>query len=389
MGLIARLFRTVVLIVFDIAVHLGEMPRVRLRRRFEDEGLAAAISARKPARIAIVAASPLSFVRFSMDHLVEALEARGHLVVITQSSAALHAEMQGRYRDAILVRRRGQGRDFGAYKDLLLLLQRHALTDGLQKLVICNDSVFYSAGVGAAIAEMDAQDRAWSCLFENFEFHYHAQSFFLAFGPAALAHPAFWNFWQAYRPYSSRKHSIDAGEVGLSRAMLRALGAPHCVFNGPRIVAAVLERFSSEPREILGRLLAAGGRFGAFAGERLAKAFHVEREARARPMNPGAGETARLVTDVDIDATFLRIVATLAERHNPTHSVALLANHALGAPLKRDLAQRADYHMAAIARHLVGYGREEMAEIEADLREKGLAVSYRGLRRILFDQGRI
>lgn len=61
----------------------------------------------------------------------------------------------------------------------------------------------------------------------------------------------------------------------------------------------------------------------------------------------------------------------------------------MGTPIKRDLAYRGTYQIGDILRLARGYSEEELAAMAEDLRAKGLPVSLRGLKRILFKAGRI
>ena len=83
------------------------------------------------------------------------------------------------------------------------------------------------------------------------------------------------------------------------------------------------------------------------------------------------------------------MLSTIVETSNPTHMVGLLMNRISHYPLKRDVCQRGLFQIADVLRLISGFTPKEMEDIGRDLREKGLPVSMRGIKRKLFDAGRI
>lgn len=116
--------------------------------------------------------------------------------------------------------RRNIGRDFGAYRAATLAM----LTEGLQpaRVLYFNDSLLYIEGseLDRLVAEFIFSDFDVVGLAEN-QYHHHVGSFALSVNGAAFAHPQFRRFWRDYAPYDLRKHTIYAGELGLTSALKR------------------------------------------------------------------------------------------------------------------------------------------------------------------------
>lgn len=153
-----------------------------------------------------------------------ALRAAGLSVLLVSNSGALRPEALESARrlcDGVLVRR-NLGLDFSAWR---VGLEHWRLPRAdTQSLLLLNDSLsgpfaplepllkrldFAVADVWAAT---DSRQRGW-----------HLQSFFLAVGPRAMAHPAWAAFWRGVRPVRSKEWVIRHCELGFGRRM-RAAG---------------------------------------------------------------------------------------------------------------------------------------------------------------------
>lgn len=118
--------------------------------------------------------------------------------------------------------RRNVGRDFGAYRAATLGL----LSQGVkpERMLYFNDSLLYIEGVelDRLVAEFIFSEFDVVGLGEN-QYQHHVGSYALSVSGAAFLHPKFRRFWQDYMPYDLRKHTIHAGELGLTE-MLKNLG---------------------------------------------------------------------------------------------------------------------------------------------------------------------
>lgn len=122
---------------------------------------------------------------------------------------------------ALILIRRNRGYDFGAYRDGIAAFFQERVTAEL--LLIANDSVYGPlAPLGDTIARMDfAAADVWA-LTDSWQHRYHLQSFFVAFGPAALANAGFAAFWQRVRNVRSKWAAIHFYELWMAHHMQSA-----------------------------------------------------------------------------------------------------------------------------------------------------------------------
>ncbi|CAO3424214.1 rhamnan synthesis F family protein [Azospirillum doebereinerae] len=123
---------------------------------------------------------------------------------------------------ALMVRRRNVGYDFGAFRDGLALLGPLEEREGLEELLLANDSVYGPFHDLATLLRRADAGRAsvWG-ITDSWQFGYHLQSYFLLFKRQALLSPAFAQFWRQVRYVQSKTWVVLRYEVGLSRALIR------------------------------------------------------------------------------------------------------------------------------------------------------------------------
>tara|TARA_B100000886_G_scaffold20799_1_gene13289 strand:- start:525 stop:1763 length:1239 start_codon:yes stop_codon:yes gene_type:complete len=121
------------------------------------------------------------------------------------------------------------GQDMGAYKDVMILLENHKLTDKLNWILICNDSNFCIGGENAEkfsnrlsnILEKEVQNKPdFISLNCNYDRDLHHQSYFLCFSSIVFKNKKFKNFWKNYIPLNHRYHAIEQGEKKLTKKVL-------------------------------------------------------------------------------------------------------------------------------------------------------------------------
>jgi hypothetical protein len=161
-------------------------------------------------------------VRPQLFAYMRALKENGRDIVFVTNSGPLKPSALAALQEicAAVIVRRNIGYDFGAWRDALdhLGLPRAET----QEVILANDSVF---GPISPLDEMLQQfdyDKAdvWG-LTESWQVRYHLQSFFLAFGPAALRAEAFGKFWSSVRPVPVKSYIVHAYEVGVTQAMIK------------------------------------------------------------------------------------------------------------------------------------------------------------------------
>jgi hypothetical protein len=116
-----------------------------------------------------------------------------------------------------VILRKNFGRDFCAYKDAINL---EDLTD-IDKLILLNDSaIYFSKNLDVIFKNFILNEKDISTLFENFDRNWHVQSYFMALSSKVFLSKNFIDFWRKYKPYNSRRHCINSGEIYFSNKVL-------------------------------------------------------------------------------------------------------------------------------------------------------------------------
>jgi hypothetical protein len=161
-------------------------------------------------------------VRPQMLAYIRDLAANGRSIVFVSNAGRLNERSAAALEDicATVIVRRNIGYDFGAWRAALdhLGLPRPET----EEIIFANDSV-----LGPLIPLAGMLDRLsyehtdiWG-LTDSWQVKYHLQSYFLAFGPAALQAGAFKKFWASVRPVPAKSFIVKAYEVGITQAMLK------------------------------------------------------------------------------------------------------------------------------------------------------------------------
>lgn len=386
LGFLWELAARLVCIIYDLFIDIPDRIRIATNRHLEM--LRTTVSEQRPAidfaRTAIVAIYPSAeSLPFTINLLAALRQLQFHIIVL--STKRLSADVTERLLTHCdhLIERRPIGRDFGSYQAGLRLLKKWGVYDRVDMLVLANDSMFYQSGFSSIVASIVETLPTWAAIFENYEFHYHAQSFFQVFGRQALSSAAFNQFWAAYKPLSSRVHSINKGEIFLSRAMRRGGFQPATCYTSNCIINALCRYIaSSNDLSELHRVLHA--QLGHTYMEILKSTYLL-----GKPTVEGRSTRADRLLDTDTMAEIAQQIGERVERSNPSHSVGLLANFLCGAPIKRDLAYRGTVTMGEILQVAGGYSNAELTAMEADLRARGTPAMFRGLKKMLYRGGRI
>lgn len=120
----------------------------------------------------------------------------------------------------VYIERDNSGRDFGSYKDAILYFYKMKMDESCTRLIICNDSVFYSKeGLSGFIDEMTNSDIPVMGVSENHDISHHMGSFYLSFSSEIFKHLQFKRFWFEYKKTNIRPDIIMNGEVKLSETL--------------------------------------------------------------------------------------------------------------------------------------------------------------------------
>jgi hypothetical protein len=162
-------------------------------------------------------------VRRQLFSYMREFAASGRAVVFVTNAGLLKPEAEAELRQicSAVIIRRNRGYDFGAWREGIehLGLPRA----DTEELILVNDSVFGPLRpIGDMLEKLDygAAD-IWG-LTESWQTRYHLQSFFLAFGPAALRSASFKKFWANVRPVPAKSYIVKTYEVGITQVMLKA-----------------------------------------------------------------------------------------------------------------------------------------------------------------------
>lgn len=330
-------------------------------------------------KLALVASYPTAEGLFSLRNLCHGLVRNGYQVVLV-STRSLDEALQAQVQDLChtYLERPNFGRDFGSYATGLHWLRAQGIFDGIARLVLANDSLFWSDCTGDEIARFEDLSSPWRCLFEKHEIGphpYHAQSYFQGFDPEVFGSAAFAEFWEGYVPRSERHHAIVKGEIGLTHTLLGAgfqaqpLYDFHAVWS--RIEAEAQAGFPDMAlREVL-----------AWCLERpLRKPRQID-TPYALGFDPG--HSAFVMTRLR------QIVSDGFFTQNPPHDLGILCNALFGAPIKRDLCARFGEAIGAVVSLSRGFDGPDRRALEKGLVQKGPQARFQGFDRYLLDKGRI
>jgi len=156
-----------------------------------------------------------------LDYMKE-LAANGRSVVFVTNSKKLTPPALQAVQAvcAAVIIRRNVGYDFGAWRDALFELGLPR--PNTEEVILANDSVFGPLlPLGDVLRRLDyTKADVWG-LTESWQERYHLQSFFLAFGKAALEAEAFGKFWRRVRPVPLKTYIVQTYEIGVTQAMLK------------------------------------------------------------------------------------------------------------------------------------------------------------------------
>ncbi len=328
----------------------------------------------------------------------------------------------------LVLERENLGRDFGAYKDGIHILRERV--EDIDRLILMNDSVFYfPKGLEDVFSKLLGPE-PFIGLTEVFEHHYHVQSFLVSFGRDVLEHKVFLQYWNNYKPISTRRWSIHKGEVGLTRAVVGKAGFQPTIIAHAGMLREYLRNGDFDDiknyidllpvyfRDMLrGELYSLMDRT---ASQSPIARFSSSLSIGASGVTKGGGlpffyspDRAGSVVIPDFLAEDLKrdmlkvkgLVEDLAEferlafverildiinQRNQIHIAGFLFMKALSVPIiKRDIVFREVYNFTQVHEILDNLGVPFATEVMSDLRQKGLSRYFKGVSRVLYKFGSI
>lgn len=231
------------------------------------------------------------------------------------------------------------GRDFGGFRDGVLLLHNEGHLDRCKVLCIANDSMQFIPGrnAQALIAALNAfvvseKQALFSHISHQIQTHY--QSYFQVLKPDIFRSRPFLQFWTNYKPLSHRGHCIYNGEIALSQEVYRRFPAVDTLYTSDKLQEALENHFRGEsgvPAEEVLRLMPSPAR----TSQRRKIGYSLQQ--------------LMLQSDQHEKLTGAQLysVADLIENGNPSHIAAFLYPFYLHCPfVKHDLCTAGSYTMA-------------------------------------------
>jgi len=118
------------------------------------------------------------------------------------------------------------GRDFGSYKTGFLHLFKKGWEKQCPRLLMLNDSLFYSKqNLAAFLNQMTSTDIEVLGEAENHEIEHHLGSFCISLQASILQHSRFKNYWKHYTNTDIRPKVIKRGEMKLSKTLRRCVSS--------------------------------------------------------------------------------------------------------------------------------------------------------------------
>ena len=272
----------------------------------------------------------------------------------------------------ILVRN-NKGLDFGAYRDGIQYLTRKG--SKVTRLLLVNDSVYvFNHGLNEVIEELVSDRYPVVAAYENWELHYHFQSFCIAYSGEVFRDPKMIEFWNDYLPISIRRWCINQGEVRLSRALRKIASRYHIIYDINELVDALAkdEQWATilQYREFIPRPLRQK-----FPGD----------EVLDKLDGPEPNRRIVLLRRLREHVTDLLMLRA------QSHTGVFLFPKFLDSPfLKRDIVYRELFTIYEVERMLKELGHEDKIEpITDEIRRRGTAAHLEGFARRRYQLGLI
>ncbi len=156
-----------------------------------------------------------------LDYMLD-YAGNGYTIVFVTNSEKLLPAAVARLKEicAAIIVRRNIGYDFGAWRDAIAKLGLPRADT--EEVILANDSVFGPlTPIGDVLRRINYNKADVWGLTESWQVRYHLQSFFLAFGPAALRAEVFGKFWSRVWPVPSKTYIVRTYEIGVTQAMVK------------------------------------------------------------------------------------------------------------------------------------------------------------------------
>ena len=371
-------------------------------------------------KFVIFAAYPALEVASAHIRLLAKFQKAGYAIIVCSN----HPRTEELFADAIangwvVISRLPFGRDFGCYQDSITWLLNELEDQGkiAERIVLLNDSILtFESAEAEIIRHLDAGGD-FAGLTENYNFGRHLGSFSIGLSQKIIYSKAFGKYWRTYKPYSTRRHAINAGEIGFSKKMIKAGFAPRVLWSLSRLkevlnahsfegLCAIAEAMEQHFRSTVGTPLA-------FIDRELAKSYKTDLltvlpQVAKETDGPGEDQLAAPLAIVNIrnyllgledgeqkriaiSATKSKLIDALLEhvfRGSQIHHGAALLLFVGAGILKKDVVYRRIVEPFNVRKLLIDAkvgNQDEIIEAEFELLQKNHPYSLRGWEKILYD----
>lgn len=390
-------------------------------------------------KVLIFATYPTNRILSLHIDLLEKFSDNGYSIIVVSNSGKLESTFAKFIsKPWMFMIRRPFGRDFGCYRDAVMLTYASAERSNVEidRVVFINDSIVITrSSIDEVFDFFDKTKSDFLGLTENYNFVHHVGSFAMALSGAALQHPLVKKFWRRFTPLSTRQYCIQRGEFGFSRVLKRAGYFPHVLWTLAQmkrvleqakiediwdICAAMEKGYRDRAPSAIDLTDSKIVRFSYLAGEIAAPIVRPGRKERrhlrylpdggagSSGMTGSASSPSSSVGLFELRETILGIsdeqqreialrnakielinsLVAYAFRGSQVHHAAPLLFYTGAGIVKKDLVYRRIIDPFDMARLLLKSkicGEEEAVAIEKEILEKGHPYSLRGKMRILYE----
>lgn len=173
-------------------------------------------------KILLIALFEKGYLRDDIVNLVTEAKRQEYYVVGINTLKLINCEENLKGLFDAYIERPNYGRDFGSYKEGITFLSlKNIFVSEVDRLVICNDSVFYeSSRVDLFLEQLGYSDFEVLGATENSEIQFHLGSFCVSLSTNIFMNKKFNSFWKNYRLSDIRPVVIRNGEMALSKCLI-------------------------------------------------------------------------------------------------------------------------------------------------------------------------
>jgi len=210
---------------------LGKKPTVHFEQPYQGQ------------RILLLALYEKGRLRADIENLLITAKSLGMYVLAVNTLKVMNPDG---LKDKIdcYIERPNFGRDFGSYQTGFLHIYKNGLEQKCTRLLMLNDSLFYSkANLTAFLEQMITTDIEVLGATENHEIEHHLGSFCISINQGILQQTRFRRYWARYANTDVRPKVIKRGEMKLSKTLRRCVSDPanYCALFDMTLAAYRLE----------------------------------------------------------------------------------------------------------------------------------------------------